>query len=388
MICPHCRAALRRKERTGRVCVHCRRGFALDPAEHGRGMNDLRIQRVVHRLTDGGRLRVTLTQLWYLARTGNPVRQATTLSRTTVKRSWLRWLVIVPVLAGLLLLAAGVITGLVALAIAVGHELVWFLALAVLAFFVLAACPAMFRWVFDTYGDLGGERTTHTSERPPGADVVPSYAVFRHLMVGRWTQAYGGLPAGIMDDGPYTASAPRERPRAVLLSLDRAVTAFLDANGLPARLAVALATTTEDLPDDDVPVVALHDAGVRGALLAPRLRAARPERVVVDVAPPIREAMHNPHTVRLHKAPTDAGPALVTRLREEAGLTLTEAEWLAAGWWSPLAAVPPVLLESVVEQAVERALELDRVRHSAASVGFLSWPEPSGTSAARGGSTG
>lgn len=388
MICPHCRATVRRKERTGGECGHCRRRFALDPREHGTGMNDLRIERLVHRLTDGGRLRVTLTQLWYLARTGNPARQATTLTYSTVQPSWVRWLAIVPMLTGLLVLVGAVLAGLLERAIARHQVGVWVVAL-VLGYLVVARCPAMCRWVIDKCEDFGGKRTARTSEQPARAEVVPSYEAFRSMMIGRWTQVYGGLPAGIMDDGPYTGSAPRKRPRAVLLSLDRSVTAFLNANGLPGRLDLALAATTEDLADDDVPVVVLHDVGVQGALLAPELRAARPERVVVDVAPPVRRVMHSTHAVRLHTEPAgDARSTVVARLCEEAGLTLTEAEWLAAGWWSPLAAIPPVLLESVVERAVERALELDRVRHAAASVGFLTWPEPSGTSSAQDGSTG
>ncbi|MFJ4834158.1 hypothetical protein ACIP79_30215 [Streptomyces sp. NPDC088747] len=388
MICPHCRAGLRRKDRTGKVCAHCRRRFALDPVEHGRGMNDLRIERVARRLTGGGRLRVTLTQLWYLARTENPVTPATTGSSTTVERSWVRWLVIVPVLAVLFGVAAASAAGAVALAVAVNQGLVWFLALGFLAFVGFAVCPGVYRWATEAFGDLGGERTTHTTQWPPTAAVVPSYAAFRALMAGPWTQTYGGLPAGIMDEKGYVVGARPAEPGAVLLSLDPAVTAFLDANGVPARLGVALVTTAEELPRDDVPVVAVHDTGLGSVLLTAELRAARPERVVVDVAPPLREAMRGRHTVRLYARPAEAGPNLVTRLREEAGLNLTEAEWLAAGWWSPVAAVPPVLLERVVERAVERALELARVRGSAASVGFFSWPEPSGTSAARDGSTG
>lgn len=71
MICPRCAASLTGKQRSGRICAHCGKRFALDPAVHGTGMHDIRIRGIAERATDHGRLKITLTQLWYLSRSRN-----------------------------------------------------------------------------------------------------------------------------------------------------------------------------------------------------------------------------------------------------------------------------------------------------------------------------
>ena len=60
MICPRCAASLTRKQRSGRICAHCGKRFALDPAVHGKGMHDIRIRGIAERATDHGRLKITL----------------------------------------------------------------------------------------------------------------------------------------------------------------------------------------------------------------------------------------------------------------------------------------------------------------------------------------
>jgi hypothetical protein len=65
-------------------------------------------------------------------------------------------------------------------------------------------------------------------------------------------------------------------------------------------------------------------------------------------------------------------PALIEQLRGI--LTDAELEWLAQGWWSPVAALRPSILVGRVTTAVERAPTRDPDRRAAAAVGFLTWP--------------
>ncbi|MFH9725302.1 hypothetical protein ACH4M4_20385 [Streptomyces sp. NPDC017254] len=348
MICPHCAAQLAVKERTGQICSRCDRRFALDPKVHGHGMHDLRIRRVVAQATDDGRLKVTVTQLWYLARTSSGAwgpRPAHGI------RPAVRWLVALPV-AALLILCVGLLEGVPATLSGVA------------AVAVLGAATFMRR----TPAQRGGSRIT------------PDEDHFRGLVRGRWPTVYQHLPTGVVDDDPH-ARAPREstvgRPEAVVLCTDHAVAVFLRANDIPARLKALLveaepATAHDALVDvpGRLPVVVLHDASALGALLAPLLRLTHPGRVVVDGGLPVAAVRLRDGAVRrVSPVPTvDAG-----KLRSVAGLSEQDAAWLAQGFWSPLAAVPPRRLESVVTAAVERA-RAARPFDPRAIDGFLTWP--------------
>ncbi|MFD4945839.1 hypothetical protein ACFVYE_15790 [Streptomyces sp. NPDC058239] len=377
MICPGCAASLTGKERTGRVCAHCGKRFALDPAVHGMGMHDIRIRGIAERATDHGRLKITLTQLWYLSRTRN---YAWAEQEPQGVPTGIRWLVALPV-AVVLLLCAVLTDGVLALVAGAAGCV------------VLVVASAM----------------RHRPGQPPRSQIIPSEEIFRQLMTGAWSTAYGRLPKGVVDDArpaprPRSvsrsrASAPASRPTAVILCTDRAAALFLTANDIPGRLGAVLleaagtegtagrsdvvAGALKELAEyrSTLPVVVLHDADPLGVLLAPLIRAAQPDRVVVDAGLPVSAARGKQGVVRLarHSRFADA-----EQLRTVAGLPEADAEWLADGFWSPIAAVPPRLLESIVVRAVERALAVPPPGpgHSHTN-GFLTWPQTPQTPRAR-----
>ncbi|MFE5093752.1 hypothetical protein ACFRCI_26235 [Streptomyces sp. NPDC056638] len=369
MICPACAASLTGKERTGRVCARCGKRFALDPAVHGTGMHDIRIRRIAKHATDHGRLKITLTQLWYLSRTRN---YAWAEQDPQGVPTGIRWLVALPVAVALLLCAV--------------------LAGGVLAFVAGAAgCVVL----------VVASAMRHRPGQPPRSQIIPSEETFRQLMTRAWSTAYGRLPKGVVDDArpvprPRSASrarasAPSSRPTAVILCTDRAAALFLTANDIPGRLEAVLLeavgtegtagrsdivagalTELQEYPSA-LPVVVLHDADPLGVLLAPLIRAAQPERVVVDAGLPVSAARSEQGVVRLarHNRFADA-----ETLRAVAGLPEADAKWLADGFWSPIAAVPPRLLESIVVRAVERALTTPPPGpRYARTNGFLTWPQ-------------
>ncbi|MFJ4845589.1 MULTISPECIES: hypothetical protein [unclassified Streptomyces] len=366
MICPHCRSPLLGKERTGGVCSRCGRAFALDPKVHGRGMHDSRIRRVVEKATDGGRLNVTVTQLWYLARTSNRFWPAAPASG---RSPWVGGAAAVVLLGGLIALGVAV------RGVPLGG-LLWFAGLCVSGLlYVLAK----------------GE-----PRRPPrgaGASVVPAEGDFRSLLRLRWSAVYGNLPPGIVDDrellkgpgdpatngDPAAGGEPDPAPEPVeLLCPDPAVRCFLTANAIPRRLNLHLAAELGEVSATG-PVVVLHDASVRGLQLLADARATTPRRVVVDAGLPVRAVMGNEKAVTLHEVPP--ARVLLDRpgwLRQLAERVPEEADWLLQGWYSPVAAVPPAVLESAVVRAVgeARAIPDDEAR-AAAAFGFLSWPRPS-----------
>ncbi|MFJ8014896.1 hypothetical protein [Streptomyces sp. NPDC096339] len=362
MICPNCSTELKLKERTGRVCSHCHRGFALDPRMYGTGMHDVRIRRCAESLTDHGRLKVTITQLWYRARTQSsswPARKARGI------HPGITWPVALAVCAGLIALATR-ISGAPAFWTGVG---------AVLVLVVPKLVP-------------------YERARSAGSSITPSEYGFRGMMTSAWTTTYGGLPQGVVNDADHVLGRAAKRPheaRAVILCTDHTVAVFLEANGVPARLKAVL---LEALPDyahedlvedpgrlpgdpsgnvpDGLPVVVVHDASALGALLAPLLRITHPDRVVVDAGLPVAAVRRRRGAV--HRA--SPAPAVdAEALRSVAGLSEEDAAWLAAGFWSPVAAVPPALLLGVVEQAVERAVAACAPPGPAPEHAFLTWPD-------------
>lgn len=355
MICPNCSTELKRRQRTGQVCSHCHRRYALDPKVHGRGMHDLRIRRCVESLTDHGRLKVTVTQLWYRCRTSSGTWRAREARGIRPRVSWLVALTVCAGLVGYGALAGGTP------AVVAGTA-------AVLVLLVPGLIP-------------------YERARSAGSYLSPAEERFRQLMSGEWSRAYGGLPTGVVDDPRrmpgYAAPRPR-RPRAVILCTDHAVAVFLEANDMPERLRAVLVEAEPgsahdalvDLPGR-LPVVVLHDASALGALLAPLLRIAHPDRAVVDAGLPVaavrgrRGAVHRVSPVP-PVPPVDAG-----ELRAVAGLSEADAAWLAEGFWSPIAAVPPPLLAAVVEEAVERAAAAEPLG-STPAFGFLTWPDTDG----------
>ncbi|MGW7263350.1 hypothetical protein [Streptomyces sp. NPDC054842] len=356
MICPHCQTSLPRKERTDSVCSHCERAFALDPKVHGRGMHDTRIERIARTHTDEGRRTITLTQLWYLARTENRTWDAAPRSG---RSPWVGRTAAVVLLAALVALAVRMPD------IAHAGLLWWGCAGAAVVVYLLA------------------KGRPHRPACRAGACVVPSAYAFEAMMLGRWVEVYGGLPPGVVDDETagdvaiLPANRHRRKPTVALLCPDRAVRVFLSANDIPQRLGLTLAARLADLPPTG-PVVVLHDASARGLQLLADVRAHRPDAVVVDAGLPVKAVRGNRRAVVLHEDPAEGvGSGAADWLRRMERLAPEDAAWLRRGWFGPVAAVPPALLEASVARGVERARSApEPARRRAAELGFLSWPQP------------
>ncbi|MFI6060548.1 hypothetical protein [Streptomyces sp. NPDC051286] len=345
MICPHCEKNLLRKERPNNTCSHCGRTYALDPKTNSLGLSDLRVRRIAVKVTEEGRIAVTPDQLWYA------------LSRRRLKKgTFAPGCTEISLFVGLIVGVFSIFTGSVHLALIAGTLLL------VAAGLVLARAAGAGR----------------------GFPVM-SRAAFRSEALAPWRYVYGGLPPGVVDDAPPVPSPARTRapsgaePGAVLLCPDRSITAFLDADGLPARYGIALA---EDL--DAVralstrgPVIVLHDADAHGELLVRRVRADLGQRTVINAGLPLRTvrglAQAVPYRDKEGK-PDRETMALLTELGE---FTKAELKWLGKGWCFPLVGMPPARLLAAVTRVAEQVTRsVDPERRRAASVGFMTWPGP------------
>lgn len=327
MICPHCGKNLLRRQRTGSRCTYCDRGFAFDPKTNSLALNDLKVRRLAGKLARGG-LSYTPRQLWYA------------LSRKKISE---------PVKAldgygcGLFILMTIAVIAFAAVVQPPEHVLVPVVTVAVVGYAAMNVVFAVLRPIIAARREI----------RPPVSEVRFS------SMLAEWRRVYGASPPGMID----TVPPPSVRaPEAALVCEDTTVLDCLAANGVASRNHLALATNAAGVPPD-VPVILLHDASVAGLRFAAATRAALLGRVVVDAGLRPDTVLRHRGMLRLRGARWQAGELHLP------GLTGTEIRWLAAGWWSPVGAVPPAKLVSAVDRALARA---DRAR--AVKVGFMTWP--------------
>nr|MDT0664972.1 hypothetical protein [Micromonospora sp. DSM 115978] len=143
---------------------------------------------------------------------------------------------------------------------------------------------------------------------------------------------------------------------------------------VPARLGVVVVDEPTAAPDG-LALAVLHDASPSGMLLLDSARRSSPGRHVVDAGIRPATVMRAPNAVLLRNR--RLRPNEVESLRAHSDLTGKELDWLARGWWSPLAAVRPAQLVAVVEQVAARAeARTDPDCRRAYEVSFMSWPEP------------
>lgn len=367
VICPHCEKSLRQRERGGRTCSVCKRVFALEPKENTLRLHDVRMRKLIAKLGNGEGLRYTPTQLWYAAaRNHTPTKGVS---------------------YGCVAAFLVVVTCFILLVVSGSSE---FDPDVVRPAVVVAVVVLVLSVLLTVRGSRRAKRTGTVR-------VSISLDLFRTAIIDRWTAVYGGPPAGLRDEGraqyPLVPDTGEAGPRLALLCPDRAVLACLALNGAHKTHSLALAESVDQLqhistgrgrpggPDaggagggGGIVGIVLHDASPAGLAFASAARAALGERVVVAGMLP-RTVMEKDTAVRLRK-PLERGE--LDAIRTSSALTAAEADWLARGWWSPLAAVPPAKLLAVVARAVDRAEGLaDPDRGRAQQIGFLTWPTAS-----------
>lgn len=334
MICPHCEKDLLRKERPDNTCSKCNRRYALDPKTNPLRLNDLRVRRVLAKLTDEGRLPCAPGQLWYA------------LSRNSLRHRH----VDAGCFAFLFVIGGGIILG----GPIVGSRLMFIVGGIVVGFGVLLAIASV------TGNNLGKPQ-------------LPRHT-FHQDVLAAWAKVYGGLPPGVVDDRQYPSPQPARAGAlsATLLCPDPSVAAFLTAEGLPERYGLLLARDVADVLAHG-PVVVLHDVGPRGLLLPQHARAALPGREVIDAGLPLRAVRGLPNAVPVRERKPDR--AVLAELTASGHYTEEELTWLRKGWTYPLVAVPPARLLTVVDRVAERvSRRADPQRRRAAAVGFMTWP--------------
>lgn len=356
VICPHCGKDARYRERGRGTCPVCKRAFALEPKENTLRLHDVRMRKLIDKLGNGEGLRYTPAQLWYAA----------ARNRTPV---------------------GGTSFGCVAVGFILVTGFVSWLIIGISEFdpdvtrSTLVIAGAFLAFVF-----LMAFRGSRRAKWSGTVEVPMSLNTFRLSVIDRWTSVYS-RPAGLMDEGRVQFPVLPEggRPRLVVLCPDRDVLACLALNDVHTTHSLALAQSLDQLgniPTGPTPAggpglvgIVLHDASPAGLAFAAATRAALGGRVVVAGMLP-RTVMDKPNALLLRK-PLRSGDQDVIRASTPP-LTSAEVDWLSRSWWSPIAAVPPAKLLTVVARAVDRAEGMaDPDRGRAQQIGFLTWPTAS-----------
>ncbi|WP_406447342.1 hypothetical protein OG782_00950 [Streptomyces sp. NBC_00876] len=347
MICPHCERNLLRKERPRNTCSHCGREYALDPKTNPLGLSDLRVRRVLAKITEEGRIAVAPDQLWFA------------LARTRIKERKFA-----PGCAGSSLFA-GLVVGFFGLSTHIG------------ALLVISAVLLLTSVAFACARAAGAGRGIPAMSR----------AAFRSQVLGPWRTVYGALPLEVIEDSAPPRVRTGSRPSsedgagagAVLLCPDSSIRAFLTANGLPARYGITLAEhldAVHALPARG-PVIVLRDADAHGELLIRQVRETLGQRPVIDAGVPLRAARALARPVPYRDRADRPGRETMARLTALGEFTEEELKWLGRGWRVALVGIPPARLLATVGRVAERAARgTGPGQHRAAAVGFMTWPAP------------
>jgi hypothetical protein len=334
MICPHCSRSLKQKERGNRTCQYCHKKFALDPKENPLRLHDLRVKALDEKLSENT-YAYTTTQLWYavLRKRMRPgPRNLFRLTGASARVQILVWL------GGLLALVGNVET-----------PVLTGIGLAMVVTGLVLNIPDARRRV---------------------GEMPVSKADFQGIALDPWFLVYQADPPHLVRDKKVPALPMPAEPVLAVVCPDTSVLTCLVANQVPDRLHVALVRHVDEVPANAPAVAVLHDASPAGCLLVVKARAQLAPRPVLDLGVRPGAAMANKGALRRRDQPPE--PALIEQLRGT--LTDAELEWLAQGWWSPVAALRPSILVGRVATAVDRAPTSDPDRRAAAAVGFLTWP--------------
>jgi len=338
MICPHCATTLTQRERANRTCHYCRKTFALDPKRNSLKLHDVRMKALATRLS-GNTYAYTTTQLWYAA--ARKQNRSDAAKKFGIKEGF--WFSLFSLVCG------GVCTG--AGAARENEVLLFFGGIGLLFALVIG---------YVTLDDVLRKKVR----------MAVSLAEFNRDVLEPWRMVYQAYPPHMVWETQVPAPPVPAEPVLAVLSPDGSVLACLAANEVPARFNVALAPRIDQLPAHAPAVAVLHDASAAGYLLAAKARAELAPRPVMDISPRPRSLISARGAVRLR----DSAPGAKVMKQLAGTLTPPELEWLAKGWWSPVAALRPSDLIARVFGASERASSADPERRAAAAVGFLTWP--------------
>lgn len=352
MICPHCKADIKYRERGGKKCSQCRQEFAFEPKTDPLGLHDARFVKAADRISDYGKIYFTPTQLYYFLARKKLTNSTNSLLGTIFFGAFLGTIL------SIILSFAFSSTG--------------FLLLGLLGWIGAGILSFIF---WNRQGDL----------------TVPQVAMERDVL-NRWSHIYSSLPPQLIKNSqalPLSNPLPTVRG-ALVCDIDEILTC-LAANKVNEQLGLMFLNSSRGLnaadksrlefirQNRDLPVFVLHDASADGCQLKQNFLRKHlgndQRRKVFDIGLRPRTVMSVPKLLKLRWKNN------ASDLPQYENLTPEETKWLNTGNYTPLLSLTPAQLIKYVTAAVQKNLSKEssgggqpvNPQQEAQSVGFMTW---------------
>lgn len=343
MLCPHCSASLKYRERSNQVCSSCYKAFAFEPKTHPLRINDNYFQTVVNKLSDNGKLYFTPQQLQYA------------VSRKAMKPfSWTTLLIVFAVISTII--GSIVLFNIVAQAFSnFPTELIFFVYLVVIASIILF-------WIVLIFS----VKKFHK----PTISIPQSHVEFENSVLGDWRRIYQKFPDKLVRN--FTFQENFQNLRGILLCQTDDAAICLNANQVDKSLNLAIVYKPQKVNEllqkhGKLPVYVLHDASIEGVDFLERIKRQ------IGNQTPVFEIGLRPQNVMKWNVQKMCEKGSNANFLES--LTAEERDWLNQGYNVPLYVLRPEKLIRFVRIHItkkDKKIE-ETADRRAKSVGFMTW---------------
>ncbi len=323
MQCPHCKANVTRKERSGNVCSKCYQEFAFEPKQHPLGLNDLRFQRTVAKISENDKLYFTSSQLQFA------LSRKRLNSNTTI----------------IFLVVLAIVTSIITL-----------------AFYSPAIVVVIPLWII-----LIIAKMIYSKKK---VSLPQTFDEFETSVLNRWKSVHKKYPSKLIVE-KFANRDSHQDLRGILLCETEDTVNFLLANQINTDLGLAILTQLKSeifRNRSDLPVFVLHDASIEGWNFAQQIKA---------------QFGHQRQVIDLGLRPQTAFKSKLTKFRQTAvnirhnnNLTAEENTWLKQGFYTPLFVMKPAqLIKYVTNQVGQKSklIKVDNSEKQAKAIGFMTW---------------
>jgi hypothetical protein len=325
MICPHCSASIKYKERSGETCSKCNKKFAFEPKTHSLQLTDTRFLKVIGKLSSDQKFYFTKSQLQFA------------LSRKKLNSNTA--LIVIIILA--------IVSSIVSIAI----------------FPVLLFVTIPF-WIMVIIAKL------IYSKRNVSLPQTPSD--FESTVLDRWLRVYHHYPSKLITEMVIPNNF-NEDLKGTLVCEDPETAMCLFKNNLGKNLKLAIVSAPKAIAELSknlrvLPIYVLHEASADGYLFLEKIKGEfGRDTKVIDIG-------FRPQSVMKSKLMQLRQP---TALRvTTSGLTAHEIKWLNQGSYVPLFVLKPEkLIKYVTNQIRQKSkfVQSESVESKAKAVGFMTW---------------
>lgn len=327
MICPHCNASIKYKERNYQICSQCKIQFAFEPKTHPLQLTDKYFSKAVATLSKNGIFYFTPHQLQFA------------LSRKKMKSD----------ASIIVLIVLAVITSIIT-------TIVFYPAL-------IVVIPL---WII-----LIIARKIYKKKNIALPQTITE---FQRTVLDGWKGVYKNYPSKLITGNSITNHFDDDL-KGTLICEDIETALCLAENHLPRTLKLAIISRPKEINElpkklREMPIYVLHDASINGYEFLEKIKQqfSRQTRVV-DIG-------LRPQAVMKTKLPQLRQPnSAYVNLK---GLTNEEIKWLKEGYYVPLFVLrPEKLIKYVTNQIGQKpsSIPTGNAEAKAKSIGFMTWVE-------------